>query len=657
MSFVVVAALAITAFVAAPFLAHLLRRGRARELVFPPAAWVPAARSVARQRARLEDRFLFLLRALLIATLALLGATPLLRCSRLALDRSGGASVALALVLDDSQSMRARLPDGGTRFERARNAALELVGTARSGDAVTVVLAGKPARIALAATRDLAAARRTLQELRVTDRGTELGGAVKLAQSMLASLPQRDRKLALLSDFAGEIGDEARELWVPLPELAARTENCGIASAESDGHGVSVQVACTSMRAAQGRTVSLVAGEPSGAAASAAPAAATEALQARPGLQTLRFGAAPAQARRVKLSGEDAISEDNEGAIRRGSSALGIGVWTQAQEAHADAFGPGLVESALEALGSDLRVRPLAVLPEEPKELASFAGLVLDDPNGLGPEVRDGIETWLKRGGVALALLGPSAESRSIGATLEPFAQGGLPWEKTRAKGVDAASIAWLGPEASALAELAPQGRVHLAGEASVESRVAARFDDGAPFLLEREFGLGLVWTLALPSSPELSDFALRPGFLALLDQFVEAAHERASSASSVPGVPFRFAAGSQAEVSDPSGKRLSSEALSTDPRRQLFTPELAGVYRVRTHEGTEERVVSLDASELLTEPALPPTQALSRSAGVGVREVDVSGQVVWVLLAWTALELALRLLREMAQRRASPTA
>ena len=163
MSFLFTAALASLLLVVGPLVAHLLRRGRAPVQQFPPARLVPAASSVARSMARLEDRALFLLRALLIATLALLGAVPFVRCSRLSLERQGGASVAFAIVLDDSLSMRASLPNGRTRFERAREGALALLASARPGDAIAIVLAGRPARAALAPTMDLKVAEGALR--------------------------------------------------------------------------------------------------------------------------------------------------------------------------------------------------------------------------------------------------------------------------------------------------------------------------------------------------------------------------------------------------------------------------------------------------------------------------------------------------------------
>ena len=90
MSFVTLLALGLSLLVAVPTLAHLLRRGRAKEQPFPPAALVPEAKATTRERSRLEDRGLLLLRALMVLALAVLGAGPLVQCSRVALGRTGG---------------------------------------------------------------------------------------------------------------------------------------------------------------------------------------------------------------------------------------------------------------------------------------------------------------------------------------------------------------------------------------------------------------------------------------------------------------------------------------------------------------------------------------------------------------------------------------
>src|SRR5580704_8788183 len=125
--------------VIAPYLAHRLRRKNAEEQMFPPAGLVLPAPPQARRRSRLEDRALLATRGSAVVVLAVLGATPFVRCSQLSLHRAAGASIAMVIIVDDSMSMRA-LSGDGTRFERARRGALELVSSAREGDSIALVL-------------------------------------------------------------------------------------------------------------------------------------------------------------------------------------------------------------------------------------------------------------------------------------------------------------------------------------------------------------------------------------------------------------------------------------------------------------------------------------------------------------------------------------
>ncbi|HWA78053.1 MAG TPA: VWA domain-containing protein [Polyangiaceae bacterium] len=656
MSFVASAALAIALLVAAPIIAHLLRRGRARELSFPPARLVPAARSVARQRARLEDRVLFALRAAAVLLFALLGAMPLVRCSRLSLERATGASVALALVLDDSLSMRTELPDGTKRWERARRAALELLASARRGDAVAIVLAGRPARIALSPTTDLDAARRALAELHESDRSTDLELGVQMARTLLRDLPQRDRQLAVFSDFAGTppaAGEPA--VWAPVAELTTVGENCGVVSAERGGSSVSARVACTSAAAASGRKLELLALDPSAAGARSSEALGALPLLSRSGVQTV---AVPAPSNKevlgVRISGRDRLERDDLAAVGRESSSLEVAVNADASRGAVTTGGPSLVEQALAALGGDIAVRPLSVLPDQYEQLTRYSALILDDPGGLGPEQRSALTAWVTRGGVVAALLGRRAENAVIGATLEPFAQAALPWETSQIKGLAPSSLEWLGPEAGGLSDLSPHGRVRLEGAAGGDARVLARWEDGAPFLLERELGRGVLLSFGLPSSADESDFALRPGFLALLDHVLSLAREHSGQRRGLPGTAFRFPAATRVEVFAPGGASLPHELEgSADRRTQVFTADLAGRYRVRSSDGEEERLVSLDPEEILSAPRIAQTARAAEPLGGRRREVDASPEVARVLIALLGLEVLLRLVRHF--RRSKP--
>jgi hypothetical protein len=647
LSFLVAAALGVGLFMAIPIAAHLLRRGRARARDFPPTALVPAARSVARERATLEDRLLLAIRALLIACLAVIGATPFVQCSRLSLSRSAGASVAFALVVDDSHSMRALGADG-VRFGRALKAARELLASAREGDAIAIVLAGKPARLALAATTDLNAARRALSDLTESDRSTDLEGAVSLARTSIASVPHRDKRVVLLSDLAGAALSERAEgqppLWTPVPELATPLENCAIFAAERRGRRIAAHVACTSPAAAAGRAVSLV-GDKLGKPLP---------LAARGGIQELGLDLDPKLERpELELNGGDALKGDDRCPLAAESAALGVMVAADVTNASAKTGGPPVLEQAVRALESSAALHPIAVLPDDANEYRNNALLLVDDPGGITPEARGALVSFVERGGVAVAFLGPRVEQTPLGATLEPFVHGAVHWEPKADGDVNAASLAWLGAEASSMQDLKLRGRAGLSTTDLLGARILAIFADNQPFLTKRELGRGALFTVALPSSVEHGNFPLRPAFLALLDFFLNEARTRRGAAQSVAGSEWSFPLGASVSIEGPRGPLVVREAArATGSAQKSATPTLAGRYTLRIDDKPEERVATVDPSEITTLPQKPPANAAQARASANAGSVDASPELGFVALTLLALELGLRVFRRMTRER-----
>ncbi len=644
MSFLVALALGIAGLAVAPLIAHLFRRGRVKEQPFPPAALVPKARSAARESRRLQDWLLFLVRAALILSLALLGATPLVQCSRLQLSRSGGASVALSLVVDDSLSMRARLGSGTTRFERARAGALELVKSARRGDALGVILAGRPARVLIPPTTDLDRVRQALSEIKPTDRSTDLAGAVQLARSLLAELPQRDKQLAVLSDFAADPPADGRPgVWAPLTDLGEPVLDCAVISAQRQSAHVEATVACNTSKAAEGRKLELLPGDPLvDDAPVGAPVGSAE-LAARGGVQTISIALPKSgDALGVRITGKDAIERDDAGSVSRESVGFVVGVVSDPARSSPSTGGRTLLEQALTALGEDISLRPLSVVPEDPAELSRLSALILDDPPGLGPEVREALTAWIARGKVAVAFLGRRVENVQLGSTLEPFAHGAVRWQPSAAQGLNPSSLSWLGPEAAALNVLAPKGRPLLEGADLPGTRVLGRWQDGAPFLFERDLERGLVLTFGLSASADDSDLPLRPAFLALLDHVLELARERSGPARSAPGTSWRFSASQQPQIRGPGGVLPAVETAQNAAER-VFVPELAGRYSIKTVDGSQERAVTLDPQEISAEPKQNPAQAALPGGQKPNSGVDISAEVVWLALGLLALELGLR--------------
>lgn len=654
MSFVYAAALAIALLAAGPFVAHLLRRRKADERDFPPARLVPPSPPVARQRHRVDDRALYAVRTLAVLALALLGATPFVRCSGLALGRHGGASVALAIVLDDSLSMQT-MDAGKTRFDRARSAAADLVSGARSGDAIALVLAGAPARVALASTTDLAAARAAVEQLAPSHRATDLDGAVALARSLVRGLPQVDRRVVVLSDLAdgkadgpplGDSDDVA--VWVPLESIAEPGRDCAVVRADRQRDRVAVRVACSPDGAGAGRSLEIKAGDKVfGRAALPAAGGASDLTVEAPG--------APEGAV-AELTGADPIAADDRAPVLESASALAIAVVADPSASRAATGGPPVVEQALAALELDAQVKPLPLVPDRIDDAAGLAAMILDDPAGLTPEARRSLSAFVTRGGVVLVTLGPHAASAPLGATFEPFVSGAVGWGASAARGIDEKTAgALFGAASAGLADLSPHGRATIDEAAQgAQTRVVGRWSDGAPWLLERTLGRGLAFVLTMPTSPAESDLALRPAFLALLDTVVEAARARTGAVRGDVGRPWAFEGARSLEVRGPGGARLP---IRDEPTRKIATPELAGTYEVTLDGEKRTRVAAVPEREIDLRPRRVVSGARSSSLGEVRAKVDASPYVAVALLALMVAELALRLWIRRESAKSEPTA
>lgn len=648
MSFATTLALLVGLLIAAPIVAHLLKRGRTRDVEFPPAHLVPKVLVTSEQKRRLEDRFLLLLRALMVVALAVLGATPFVQCSRLSVDRQSGASVAMAIVIDDSQSMRAKLGEG-TRFEQAMRGAEQLLASLREGDAVALVLAGQPARLALTTSTDLAAARSALDAFTVTDRATDLTGAVQLARAAMRDLPHVDKRVVVLSDLATpELPEGEPPLWMPLETLAEPAPNCGVASAAQEGRAVVAILACTDARAADGRKLSLrEAGDDAGEPFARVPighVAGQQRVQLSHSTQGLDLV--------VELDGEDRIETDDRAAVAKEAVALSVAIVADVSRSSVMTGGATVVEQAFSALVPDAKLKPLTGVPENAEDLSSHVAIVVDDPPGMSPASRAAMQSWLERGGVALGLLGPASTSAELAATLEPFAREGARWEAAANPRVDKKSLEWLGTDAEGFAELGVRGRVRLDAADLPGSETLGTWEDGVPLLFRRSVGRGLVLTFGLPASVDRSDLAISPGFLVLLDLVRKEALERSGPRQSLAGATWTFPKDANVSIERPGGGPLR-EIVSTNEAERHYVPDRAGRYAVDVDGERTWRLVELDPRELHTVPLAPSERvAVGSGGGPASDSVDASREWALLVLLLFAVELGTRAFGERLRAR-----
>lgn len=639
-SFVTALALGIALLVAAPLLAHRLRRLRADERPFAPTKLVSPAQPRARRRAKLEDRALFGVRAAAVVALALLGASPLVTCSRLSLSRSSGASMAVAIIVDDSMSMRARVSPTKTRFARAKEAAAEVVAGAREGDAVAVILAGAPARVALAPTTELDAVSAVVSSLKESDRATDLDGAIRIAETLLATLPQVDKRVVLLSDLADGQPDappvgEASSLpvWTPLAEIASDASDCGIISADDVGGRVHVRLACGKDASAVGRTVEVRAGtRVLGSAKCGGPDVNVDVAKEEQGERT------------AYLLGGDAIASDDSAPVLVQTTGA-IGVVAEAVDETAVTGGPPVLEQALDALHTELATRPLPAVPDQATDFAGLIGLVADDPPGFTPEQRRALASYLDGGGVVLVALGGRAASAPLGATLDPLLAHATTWTTTGAKVKGVAPDAptdFLGESTRSITELDAAKRTTLAPADVASLDVLVKWSDGAPLVAKKNVGRGDVYVTTLPFALDASDLPVRPAFIALLDAFVASARTHASLRRADVGSTWTL----------PSGTTITEPVdFVREAGRVKLTPPVIGAYHLKIDGHDELRVAAPVARETDLRPRKAHASERASKLGATQARVDVSSYVAVLLLALLFAEMVLR-----ARARPRPT-
>jgi hypothetical protein len=663
-SFLTWAALAIGALVLAPVVAHLLRRRPPDEQPFAAVRLVPDSPAVAHRRAAIEDRALLAVRALAVVLLALLGATPFVQCSRLSLARPSGASVALAIVIDDSLSMRAPFGDDEqTRFARAHAAARELLSSMQAGDAVAVVLAGKPARVALAATTNIDAARGVIERVKQTDRGTDLDGAVKIAGETLRELEHVDKRVVVLSDLADGHADgpplaapQGTKLWVPLDDMPAARPDCAAVRADQTGTRVTVTVACSpAARDAEGgeRRVEVRAGD-------RVIGEAGMHFEGDGGEVVVNLTEAPPEGVQIHavLTGDDVIAENDGAPVVSRGGELTVGMVSNEPEVRAATGGPPPVEQAFDALDLGVLLRPLATVPDHPEELRAFGLLIIDDVSGFTPAQRRELADWVEDGGVLLLTLGPNAAAAPLGSAFTPMLPAVVRWQKPAPEGIDPSSDRMFGETASGMSALAPKGRAQLAIERPDELRRLASWKDGEPFLLEHRMGRGVAYSLTLPFATTESDLVLRPGFLAFLVRLTETARSLGGVARTPVGTSWQLDGFRDVEVAFVGDNdELSPLDLERglEGRGRRTVPELAGLYQLKLDGNTAYRVASVDETEVDLRPR-PVEEASGDTEMGGVSaSVDVSAYVAVLLLALLLGELLLRLRAPRRPRDAAP--
>ena len=214
-----VAMLAWLAAASAPILIHLWNRRRHREVPWAAIEFVLAALRNNSRRIRLEQWLLLAVRTLIIVCAVLAMAEPYLE--RAGLPFVGGERTHKVLVLDASYSMAYR-PGETSRFDRAKEVAMQIVDDSPHGDAFTVVLMGAPPRVVVG--KPAFAGGQLVEEigaLAVSHGTADLPATVATIETVLSQAREEQPRITRHEVYF--LTDLQRVGW--LPELAGATGN------------------------------------------------------------------------------------------------------------------------------------------------------------------------------------------------------------------------------------------------------------------------------------------------------------------------------------------------------------------------------------------------------------------------------------------------
>ncbi len=546
MSFLAPLFLAALAALAVPVLVHLTRRERGAPTPFPSLMFLERIPFEETSRRRVRHWALLALRALALALLVVAFARPFVERGRLA-SAGGPGAEEVVLLLDRSHSM-----EGGDRWSEAVDQAREVVRSLRPQDRLTLIAFAETPSALHRSTDDLDAVVATLDALTTGSLATRLAPAIRLAASVLASSRLPRRRVVVVSDLQ-------RTAWSGDPDAALppgtaveaiavgdeRPENLALADLELDRRpaggrervAVGARLVNTGPLPRSVRVLLTVDDIRVDETTAEAPAGGATALAFD------AFTLTDAYTR-----GEVRIADGDGGVLRQDDALAFVASPGGALSVLiVDPLGPGdsnlhLRRALSVARAADFSVRTIRGAPAA-ADLASTDVAVLNGGFFPSGEAGDRLRAFVEDGGGLLFALGESGaapsdpragETRSAffrlpptpaeHADLLPVSVGGVrdgPPEGFRLGFVDrdhAVFGAFRGPRSGDFS----RARFFRARRLTVgDGRVAARFDDGAPALVEGRRGRGRVLVWASGLDRYWNDLPLQPVYLPFLHRAI----------------------------------------------------------------------------------------------------------------------------------------
>ena len=593
--------------VAIPIFIHLIQRERKRVVEFPSLMFLRRIPYQSVRRRRIRHWPLLLLRLAAIALIVTAFARPFLRLWTPAATATGAREV--AIVVDRSYSM-----EYGDRWDRARAAARDAVNHLRPGERASLVFFDTGAEVALRSTADRSRLLSAIDAARTSAAATKFAPALKLAGSLLAESPLARREAILISDY--QRGGWGSSEDVRLPDRAVFTP-VDVGSVEMKNVAVT-PVSLQRTRFENQERIAVTAGviNRGGAPIARLPIALeldgkvvdTEPVDvAANGSGSVTFAPFTVSARNMRAAvriPDDSLRRDNVfDFVVSPIDPLKVTVLERPALSRVEgegAAGESLYLTRALAIGESPRVdATLKSIDAFTDADARASGVVILNDVPVTASAAERLGRFVAAGGGLFAIAGPRADWPEKGADVLPALPAGT---VDRASGTSARLGAleyghpifdvFRAPRSGDFSAAQFYGYRAIRG---APSQVIARFDDGAPALVERKGQAGrvLMWTSTVDLS--WNDLALKPVFLPFVHTLVRyLADYREPAASLTVGQIYvaprlagsrRGAPQSTRIVLAPSGRRVD---LGGEDQDVLELTE-QGFYDIRPQTGGSE--------------------------------------------------------------------
>jgi hypothetical protein len=575
--FVALAGLAI------PVLLHLTQREKKQVVMFPSLMFVRRIPYKSVRRRKIHNWLLLAVRLAALALIVLAFARPWLRLTDAAVPVGSGARE-VVILLDNSYSMAY-----GDHWERARAAAHSEIAKLTPSDRATLVLFSSGADIQ---TRSTAERERLTAAVAAAKPGagtTRYAPALKVAGSILAESQLPRHEVVLISDFQrnGWRGAEGARLPqgslltpVPIGGPAGRP-NVSVTGVSLNRSTFSSQERVGVTAGVANRSEQRIAGEMVQLEVNGIPVG-SKPVNIEPGAAaSVTFDPFTINSRNMRATikiADDALAPDNTfNFVVSPSEPVRVAVVDRGSAA------ANLYLSRALSIGEQPRFESVTRQPETltDEDLRKSAVVLLNDV-AVPVSLARRLTRFVSQGGGLLVAAGPRAswppEVDALPATL------GNPVDRTRG---DAARIGGLeyghpvfepfrAPRSGDFSSARVYGYRNVT--AAKDAQVLARFDAGAPAVLERHVGGGRILLFASTLDTSWNDLPIRPIFLPFLHRAMQ---HLASYKESQPWL-------SVGDVLDPS---VVTAAKATSAQGMVLTP--SGQRHPIDEEGAE--VMQLD--------------------------------------------------------------